>query len=100
MFYISQTTRNNLICTDMQEAIINLILNKQAAASVLMCMVNCLPSLHGGRDRRLSSSCSWNPADAPGRAGQATKAPVLQEPGLCHSQFVLLHSPTLRLLLA
>lgn len=42
VFYISQTTRNNLICTDMQEAIVNLILNKQAAASVLMCMVNCM----------------------------------------------------------
>lgn len=27
VFYISQTTRNNLICTDLQEAVINLILN-------------------------------------------------------------------------
>lgn len=80
VFYISQTTRNNLICTDLQEAVINLILNKQAAASVLVCMVNCLPSLHGGRQvikqqQFLESCrCSWQ--------GQARQP----KPQCCRSQ--------------
>lgn len=47
--YISWTTSNNLICTDLQEAVINLILNKQAAVLVVIRTAESRsPPLSGG----------------------------------------------------
>lgn len=47
--YISRTTSNNLICTDLQEAVTNLILNEQAAALVAIHTADTRsPPLSGG----------------------------------------------------
>lgn len=87
VFYISWTTSTNLICSDLQEAVTNLILNKQAAVLVLLHRAeSCSSPLscaedEGSRRQPLLEffSHSWQPQ------GQAVNPIALQEPGMCYS---------------
>lgn len=86
VFYISWTS-NNLICSDLPEAVTNLILNKQTAVLVLIHRAeSCSSPLSGAEDEGLRRqplleffSHSWQPQS------QAVNPTAPQEPGMCYS---------------